>query len=43
MGSFGYYGSSGYDPSGAGGSHPTGAPCSDDDHDGRDRDKDDDE
>ena len=29
-GSFGYYGSGGYDPSGGGGSRPVGAPCSDD-------------
>jgi len=40
MGSFGYYGSSGYDPSGAGGSHPTGAPCSDDEDVGGDEDYD---
>ena len=36
IGSFGYYGSSGYDPSGVGGSHPAGAPCSDDKDPGRD-------
>ena len=41
MGSFGYYGSSGYDPSGAGGSHPADAPCLDDED--VDRDEDDDE
>ena len=29
-GSFGYYGSGGYDPSGVGGSRPPGAPRSDD-------------
>ena len=36
--SFGYYGSGGYDPSGAGGSRPAGATCSDDEDGGRDED-----
>ena len=42
-GGFSYYGSGGYDPSGEGGSRLAGAPCSDDEDDGRDRDEDGDE
>ena len=37
-GSFNYYGSSGYDPSSVGGSHPASATCSDDEDGGRDED-----
>ena len=39
-GSFGYYGSGGYDLSSAGGSRPAGATCSDDEDVGRDEDDD---
>ena len=39
----GYYGSGGYDPSGAGGSRPVGVTRSDDEDAGRDDDDDDDE
>ena len=42
-GSFGYYRSGGYVSSGVGGSHPPGAPRSDDEDDGRDGDEDGDE
>jgi len=42
-GGFSYYGSSGYDSSGEGGSRPPGAPCSDDEGEGRDGDEDGDE
>ena len=37
-GGFSYYGSSGYDPSGEGGSRPPGAPRLDEEEDGRDDD-----
>ena len=36
----GFYGSSGYDPFGTGGSHPAGVTCSDDEDAGRDDDDD---
>ena len=39
-GSFNYYGSSGYDPSSVGGSHPASATRSDDEDVGRDKDDD---
>ena len=39
-GGFGYYGSGGYDLSGAGDSRPAGAPCSDDEDVGGDEDGD---
>ena len=39
-GSFGHYGSSGYDPSSAGGSRPAGAPRSNDEDVGGDKDDD---
>jgi len=42
-GGFSYYGSSGYDPSGEGGSLPPSAPHSDEEGEGRDRDEDGDE
>ena len=38
IGGFGYYRSSGYDPSGVGGSRPAGAPRSDDEDVGGDED-----
>ena len=38
MGSFGYYGSNGYDPSGAGGSRPADVTRLDDEDAGRDDD-----
>ena len=40
---FSYYGSSGYDPSGEGGSRPPSTPRLDDDGEGGDRDEDGDE
>ena len=40
---YGYYGFGGYDPSGEGGSHPLGAPRSEDEDDGGQDDDDDEE